>query len=98
MPILDQLLSRRTIPLRSFELVPLEFDEGCEAGELVLDQPVTHVAPSAPSAPCAVPTAGELRESIERHLCSAGGARRTDAADELRNALAELRRSLLPRL
>ena len=92
MPILDQLFARRAFPLAPFELVPLEFDKEHEAGELLLDQPVTHVAPSTP---CAVPTAGELRESIERHLRDAeAGARRTDAADELRNALAELRRSL----
>lgn len=40
-----------------------------------------------------LPTAGELHLSIERHL-SNEGAGDTDAADELRNALAELRRSL----
>ncbi|HUG45308.1 MAG TPA: hypothetical protein VMK31_02195 [Sphingomicrobium sp.] len=39
----------------------------------------------------ASPTAGELCKSIERHLgCKAGG----DPVEELRNALAELRRSL----
>lgn len=87
MPIFDQLFARRSFPLPPFEVVPLEFDEDCAAGELLLDQP------AAP--PCAVPTAGELRESIERHLRGAGaGAPRSDAADELRDALAELRRTL----
>ena len=87
MPIFDQLFARRAFPLPPFDLVPLEFDEDCKVGELLLDQP------AAPS--CAVPTAGELRESIERHLRGAGsGAPRTDAADELRDALAALRRTL----
>ena len=92
MPILDQILAPRAFPLPPFELVPLEFDQGGEPDELLLDQPVSQ---RSPSAPCSVPTAGELRESIERHLRGDGaGTRRADAADELRNALADLRRSL----
>ena len=92
MPILDQLFARRDFSLAYFELLPLEFDEAGEADELLLDQPAGHCTPNAASA---IPTAGELRESIERHLRGdSASARRADAADELRNALAELRRSL----
>lgn len=94
---LDQLFARRDFPLPSFELPPLEFDDAAgEADELLLDEVIVQIAPP-PRAELSppLPTAGQLRESIERHLRGESrGGRRADAADELRHALAELRRSL----
>ena len=92
MSIYEQILARRAFQLAQFELVPLEFGEAGDSDELLLDEPVEQAAPPVLRV---VPTAGELHESIERHLRGDGeDKRRADAADELRNALAELRRSL----
>ena len=68
-----------------------------EEGELLLDDPLA--APSEDSRvirlfdPRLLPTAGELREGIEKHL-SQNGATYPDAAFELHEALAALKGSL----
>ncbi|HEU4809403.1 MAG TPA: hypothetical protein VFS69_01980 [Sphingomicrobium sp.] len=99
MSFLSKLLAEREYFLPPFDLAPLAFElQSPEEGELLLDRVVSTdegqaniVALSGP-----VPTAGELRNSIERHLDNARGVEPTpaDAIDELRSALAELRRSL----
>lgn len=87
---------RRQFRLAYFEPLPLEFDEQSAEEELLLSEalPTPEPAARAGQGP-ALPTPGVLRESIERHLRRErpvhSGA---DAANELRNALAELRRSL----
>lgn len=74
-------------------------EESAAVAELLLDDPL--LAPGADSrvvqlfAGDRIPTAGQLKHRIDRHL--ADGARRgaaTDASDVLSQALAELRRSL----
>jgi hypothetical protein len=99
MAFLTRLFARGDFSLPAFELAPLEFD--CREGdELLLDQPLA--PPQRPSNVVSLrqssPTAGELRESIERHLEATRGSAAPpavpDAVDELREALAELRRSL----
>lgn len=93
------LLRRRRFPLPAFDLAPLAFEMAGAEDELLLDRVVTRPVESphivALGAP--MPTPGQLRESIERHLRAAEGAPEApppDARDELRNALAELRRSI----
>ena len=71
MSFLSKLLAEREYSLPPFDLAPLAFElQSLEEGELLLDRVVSPgdgqanvVALSGP-----VPTAGELRESIERHL------------------------------
>ena len=75
-----------------FVPLPLEFDEQLE--ELVLDQPFeqTPIDPEVVRVLAPGRTPGEMREAIERHLAS----RRQpapDATEELREALAQLRRA-----
>ena len=82
------LFTRRAFALPHFELPPLEFEDD----ELLLDQAVAEPTPVHES-PRPLPTAGELRESIERNL-QGSDRPRFDASDELREALADLRRSL----
>jgi hypothetical protein len=101
MAFLERLLGRRSFRLSDFDLQPLAF-EMCarpDDGTLVLDRPVARSDDSnviALGQP--IPTAGELRDSIERHLRSTrdGDPARSppDPVDELREALADLRRSL----
>lgn len=91
--------SRRQFSLPPFELAPLEFEPqaGEPLDELLLDEVVASDARDADAVPVMqpMPTAGELRDSIERHLRGARqSAPAVDAADELREALAELRRSI----
>jgi hypothetical protein len=94
--IAHRLWLRRAFRLPPFELVPLEFEPAVE-DELLLDEVVSKLGP-VPAAPPhlqLVPTAGELRNRIEDHLrANQGSAPRQHAADELRAALADLRRSL----
>ena len=88
MAFLTRLLSRRQFPLAQFDLAPLAFELGrsCEderAGTGV-PRPITP---------------GEMRESIERHLRLVkreddSPLFEQDAVDELREAIAELRRSI----
>lgn len=94
------LLHRRSLPLPAFELAPLEFDPEAgtddSADTLILDEVVASIAADSTVVRlvAAVPTAGELRDSIERHLRSHPQDPIPDAADELRSALAELKQSL----
>jgi len=93
----SRLLGRRRLPLAQFELPPLEFEE---LAELILQEPLESGDPGSNVVQLswATPTAGELRDSIERHLQSKGGDgaadRAVSPADELKSALAELRSSL----
>lgn len=87
MAFLTRLLSRRQFPLPQFDLAPLAFEIGCAPA----DDPVE--VDSIPRTP------GEMRESIERHLRLVRAEDEQpllehDAVDELRDAIAELRRSL----
>ncbi|HET9811064.1 MAG TPA: hypothetical protein VFP53_05130 [Sphingomicrobium sp.] len=91
------LFNRREFRLPSFDLTPLDFGISIDSDELLLEDVVTAVRSSGPDLRVvhSAPTAGELRESIERHLeVSKQAPPQIDAADELRNALAELRRSI----
>ena len=101
MALPTQPFARKQFALPDFELLPLEFEPGQaeEADELLLDRAVSRPGPANVVALVQpLPTAGELRASIERHLSERGGEsaadRPADAAEELRSALAELRRSL----
>ena len=75
----------------AFQPVPLEFEAMPE--EVLLPEPVTaHAGGRQVVGASAAQTPGEMRAKIERHL----QVRRSpapDAADELREALAELRRA-----
>ena len=90
--------TRSRFALPQFELQPLEFScEGPDAGDLVLDE----IAAGIAAAPSVVAfhkpgeSIAEICERIDRHLHSTpNAARQADAADELRIALCELRRSL----
>ena len=96
MALIAYILRRRRFRLPDFEPGVLDFDE---LAELMLQEPAelsegsNVVALHRPA-----PTAGELRQSIERHLqAKDDGKASVDAvspAEELRNALAELRQSL----
>ena len=90
MAFLTRLLGRRAFPLPQFDLAPLAFELGRPARDEVPD-PVA--VPPAPRTP------GEMRASIERHLRLAkreddAPLLEQDAVEELREALAELRRSI----
>ena len=99
MAFMTRILPRRHFRLREFDLAPLAFemDADTEEGELLLDRVVSRSDDQPGVVALAAPTAGELHASIERHLRSADRPCKppeTDARDELRDALAELRRSL----
>jgi hypothetical protein len=102
MAFLTRLLARRQVPLPQFDLAPLAFElqHPAQEGEFVLDRPLTDFDGHANviALPGAARTPGELRESIERHLRISSDddapLLAQDAVDELREALAELRRSL----
>ena len=72
MAFLPDLFSRRTFSLAEFELAPLDFYEEvtAELAELLLDQPVPASRPltTVIAFPRPIPTPGEMRETIERHL------------------------------
>jgi hypothetical protein len=101
MSFFDRLLARRAFPLPQFDLQPLAFELGAGCGdELLLDRVVApseeHSNVVALGEP--LPTAGELRDSIERHLqttkdCPAA-PQAPDPVAELREALSELRSAL----
>ena len=102
MSFLPHLFARRAFSLAEFELAPLEFWEEAsdELAELILDRPFVAADPSSTvvAFPTLIPTPGEMHETIERHLEGRSGAHPAPApaspAEELRLALAELRRSL----
>ena len=99
---ISDLVDRRSFRLPDFELVPLDFstEVTAELAELLLDQPIPAAESSSRVVPfrAATATPGEMRESIERHLESKPAGELSDEpaspAEELRLALAELRRSL----
>lgn len=78
--------------LRQFELVPLKF----EPDELVLDEIVSEYERDPRVVPIYTGAApGELRDRIEKHFHAEAPQRHSRiAADELADALAELRRSI----
>ncbi len=112
-----RIFARRNFPIADFELPSLDFDPACadEHDELLLDRVVASLEgePNVVSLKTPLPTPGELRNSIERHLrartavpwpvapdtdadtdTDAAPAHDRDAAEELRSALAKLKRSL----
>jgi hypothetical protein len=101
MSFFRRLLARREFPLPQFDLQPLAFELGSVGDdELLLDR---IVQPSEEhwnviSLGQPLPTAGELRESIERHLQaskdSPADQAASDPAAELREALSDLRSAL----
>ena len=99
MAFLTRFFPRRHFRLSEFDLAPLAFEmeSDWEEGELLLDRVVSRSADRPGVVALAAPTAGELHASIERHLRSSDRQCKPaepDARDELRDALAELRRSL----
>ena len=102
MAFLTRLLASREFSLPQFDLAPLAFElqQHAAEDELLLDRAITTVAdqPNVVTLATAKRTPGEMHESIERHLRTArdGGPPllAQDIVDELRDALAELRRSL----
>jgi hypothetical protein len=94
MAFFDRFTGKGGFPLPQFRLTPLEFEP---EAKLALDEVADNLQAAEPAVRLvhAAPTAGELRASIERHLQSnQRQPRRADAAEELRSALADLRRSL----
>lgn len=98
MSFLPRIFAPRAFSIAEFELAPLDFCEeaSAELAELILDGPVIAAAPA--STVVAFPTPGEMHETIERHLdaidCAHPAIATASPAEELRVALAELRRSL----
>ena len=92
---------RRCFRLPGFNLAPLAFEVDPTAGEeeLLLDRVISRSGdrPGVVAIAAPMPTPGQLRASIERHLRAAEAApadEPPDARSELRDALAELRRSI----
>lgn len=78
---------------------PLVEAETAAVAELLLDDALPAPAPGSRVvqlfAAGRMPTAGQLKDRIDRHLADGeGGAEPSDASDALSDALAELRRSL----
>ena len=69
-----------------------------EEGVLLLDDILASLTPDSRVVrlfdPASMPTAGELRANIDRHLRSSPGVAPPDASEALHEALSELRRSL----
>ncbi len=97
MTSLTRLLGRRSFRLPQFEVPALEFHR---LAELILEEPFEpkELPANVVRLPRANPTAGELRDSIERHLQARDGdgaaGRDLSPGEELKNALAELRGQL----
>lgn len=100
MEFLTRIFPRRQFRLPEFDLAPLAFEMARTSGnELLLDRVVTRTEddPKIVALAPPMPTAGELCASIERHLRATDrppAPQPAEAVDELRNALADLRRSL----
>ncbi len=81
------------LPLSKFAAAEIELEPEPEA--LLLDDILASMAPDSRVvrlfAPDQVPTAGQLKARIDRHI---GAAPDQDAADALHQALAEIRKSL----
>jgi hypothetical protein len=73
-----------------------EVEEATE--ELLLDRPLAHVGPDSRIvqlfAAAPIPTPGELKARIDRHLAGPGAPAAQDASEALVEALTQLRRSL----
>ena len=86
---LQQLAAPRFL-LRTFELVPLEFEE-----DVLLLEDALPAAQDSKVVPIFGGSApAELRDRVERHLDAQAERQAKSATDELAEALAELRRSL----
>ena len=99
MAFMTRILPRRNFRLSEFDLEPLAFEltAHLEEGELLLDRMISRNEQTPGVIALAAPTAGELHASIERHLQASERLSQPaapDAREELREALAELRRSL----
>ena len=101
MAFLTRLFARHGFSLPHFDPAPLSFElQGPADEDELLDRAITAVAgrPNVVALAPASRTPGELHECIERHLHTARDGDppllAQDAVDELRDALAELRRSL----
>ena len=102
MSFLSHLFAARSFRLAEFEPAPLDFsaEVTAELAELLLDHPIAVADGSSTvvAFPSGIPTPGQMHETIERHLEAKDVAEATEAAaspaEELRLALAELRRSL----
>ena len=102
MSFIPRIFGSRMFNLAEFELAPLDFCEeaSAELAELILDRPVVEadLESTVVPFPRALPTPGEMRETIARHLeakdCADPAIAPASPAEELRLALAELRRSL----
>jgi hypothetical protein len=97
MGLMQRVWPKRTFRLPPFELTALEFELEQDEEPLLLDEIAAEVGAQAPAIRLVhpSPSAGELHKSIERHLSGSNGDhRRVDTAEELRDALAELRQSL----
>lgn len=100
MAFLTRLFARREFPLPRFDLAPLAFELLPQS--MQADADPRFLPGDSPSDVVALPSAartpGQLRESIERHLRETRDGSppllEQDAVDELRQALADLRRSL----
>lgn len=97
----SSLFARREFVVPHFELQPLEFEpeNNPRADESQLSRAITAAADSNVVAFVQLtPTPGELRASIEHHLRATSETlprnEAPDPVEELRNALADLRRSL----
>ena len=90
--------TRSQFALPKFELQPLDFSgEASDGGELVLDEIAAGISAAPPVVAFHKPgeSIADLRERIDRHLNRTPHTeRQPDAAEELRIALCELRRSL----
>jgi hypothetical protein len=77
------------------EFAPAEIHLEPEPEALLLDDILSSMGPDSRVvrlfAPDQMPTAGQLKERIDRHI---GGASDSDAADALHEALADIRKSL----
>ena len=72
MSFLPHLFAPSRFSLSEFELAPLDFCEevSAELAELLLDQPIAASGPPSTvvAFPRAIPTPGQMHETIERHL------------------------------
>ena len=100
--VITNFLSCRPFPLPQFELAPLDFEEErlTELAELLLDDPLSQasIASNVVAIHDADSCPGRMQARIERHLETRDAAHpKTEPitpAEELQQALADLRRSI----
>ena len=99
---------RRRPPFSVFDVRHIDIAEPAATSEsspeptgsepLLLDDILSEMGPDSRVVrlfdPAAMPTPGELKLRIDRHLCADASSRPEDAVEALHEALAELRRSL----